>query len=161
MPANSSDPFGLRYQPGGSMYGQKSPFGAGTPQMDINPLTGAPNSMNTALTGAPNTSVPITNTQTNLSSNAPNYNVMAGAPGNRVTTAPTSSSYGDWNPMAGAPGNVTTKAAPLQNSTMPQADNGLGYISGQDQVVDAMAAQQRPQFSMYNPLKGLLKIGSY
>ena len=145
MPANSSDPFGLRYQPGGSMYGQKSPFGAGTPQMDINPLTGAPNSMNTALTGAPNT------TQNNPI-----------LPGPLPTTTPTSgqptgNSYG-FNPIATTP---TTKAAPLQNSTMPQADNGLGYISGQDQVVDAMAAQQRPQFSMYNPLKGLLKIGSY
>ena len=144
MPANSSDPFGLRYQPGGSMYGQKSPFGAGTPQMDINPLTGAPNSMNTALTGAPNTT--------------PNNPIL---PGPLPTTTPTSgqptgNSYG-FNPIV----TPTTKAAPLQNSTMPQADNGLGYISGQDQVVDAMAAQQRPQFSMYNPLKGLLKIGSY
>ena len=144
MPANSSDPFGLRYQPGGSMYGQKSPFGAGTPQMDINPLTGAPNSMNSALTGAPNTT--------------PNNPIL---PGPLPTTTPasgqpTGNSYG-FNPIA----PTTTKAAPLQNSTMPQADNGLGYISGQDQVVDAMAAQQRPQFSMYNPLKGLLKIGSY
>lgn len=139
MPANSSDPFGLRYQPGGSMYGQKSPFGVGTPQMDINPLTGAPNSMTPALTGAPApTPTPTTTT----------------APAGQ----PTGNSYG-FNPMATTP--TTTKAAPLQNSTMPQADNGLGYISGRDQVVDAMANQQRPTLSMYNPLKGLLKIGSY
>lgn len=145
MPANSSDPFGLRYQPGGSMYGQKSPFGVGTPQMDINPLTGAPNSMNTSLTGAPNTT--------------PNNPILPGPLPTATQTSgqPTGNSYG-FNPISTP---ATTKAAPLQNSTMPQADNGLGYISGRDQVVDAMANQQRPNLSMYNPLKGLLKIGSY
>ena len=97
------------------------------------------------------------------------FNPVSGAPGNTTTTTSNASnnSYG-FNPIAGA-GAITSKKQPYQQSSgLPQQDisgitqptgSGYTYAGPRDQVVDAMTAQQQPNYGLFDPLKGLFNIG--